>query len=97
MFEILVVIWARAATLGYRISVAVAVLPLDFCGRLRILRTMHLPAALHGVEASPVSNSGLRGLRTAFGQAALSGGLRLANPGLSLFFEAHFISPLFIS
>ena len=28
---------------------SVAVLPLDFCGRLRILRTMHLPAALHGV------------------------------------------------
>ena len=62
---------ARAVTLGYRISVtvprAVAVLPLDFCGRLRILRTIHLPAALHGVEA-------------AFGQAAMSGGLRLANP-----------------
>ena len=81
---------ARATTLGYRITAAVprvhsvAVLPLDFCGRLRILRSMHLPAALHGVEASLVFISGLRRLRTAFGQAAMSGGLRLANPGAVL-------------
>ena len=63
---------------------AVAVLPLDFVGRLRILRTMHLPGALHGAEASLVSISGLRKLRTAFCQASLSGGLRLANPGAVL-------------
>ena len=81
---------ARAATLGSRISAAVprvhsvAVFPLDFCGRLRILRSMHLPAALHGVEASLVSISGLRSLRAAFGQAALSGSLRLTNPGAVL-------------
>ena len=82
---------ARATTLGYRISAAVprvhiccCSLPLDFCGRLRILRTMHLPAALHGVEASLVSISDLRKLRSAFGQAAMSGGLRLANPGVVL-------------
>ena len=60
------------------------VLPLDFVGRLRILRTMHLPGALHGAEASLVSISGLRKLRTAFCQASLSGGLRLANPGAVL-------------
>ena len=81
---------ARATALGYRISAAVprvhsvAVLPLDFCGRLRILRTIHLPAALHSVEASLVSISGLRRLRSAFGQATMSGGLRLANPGAVL-------------
>ena len=81
---------ARAGTLGFRMSAAlprvraVAVLLLDFIGRLRILRTMHLPAALHGAEASLVSLSGLRRLRTAFCQAALSGGLRLANPGAVL-------------
>ena len=63
---------------------AVAVLPLDFVGRLRILRTMHLPGALHGAEASLVSISGLRRLRTAFCQASLSGGFRLANPGAVL-------------
>ena len=44
---------------------------------------MHLPSALHGAEASLVSISGLRKLRTAFCQA-LSGGLRLANPGAVL-------------
>ena len=60
---------------------SVAVLPLDFCGKLRILRTMHMPAALHSAEASLVSISGLRGLWSAFGRAAVSGGLRLANPG----------------
>ena len=81
---------AKSATLVFRMSAAlprvctVAVLPLDFIGRLRILRTMHLPAALHGAEASLVSLSGLRRLRTAFGQAALSGSLRLANPGAVL-------------
>ena len=43
---------ARATTLVYRIPAAVprvhsiAVLPLDFCGRLRILRTMHLLVAV---------------------------------------------------
>ena len=42
---------------------------------------MHLPAAHHGFEASLVSISGLRRLRTAFGQAALSCSLRLTNPG----------------
>ena len=81
---------ARATTLGYRIAAAVprvpsvAVLPLDFCGRLRILRTMHLHAALHGAEASLVSISGLRGVRSAFGRAAMSGVLRLPNPGAVL-------------
>ena len=81
---------ARAVTLGFRMAAAilrvraVAVLPLDFVGRLRILRTMHLPGALHGAEASLVSISGLRKLRTAFCQASLSGGFRLANPGAVL-------------
>ena len=81
---------ARAVTLGFRMSAAiprvraVAVLRLDFVGPLRNLRTMHLPGALHGAEASLVSLSGLRRLRTAFCQAALSGGLRLANPGAVL-------------
>ena len=74
---------ARAVTLGFRMAAAiprvraVAVLPLDFVGRLRVLRTMHLPGALHGAEASLVSVAGLRKLRTAFCQASLSGGFSL--------------------
>ena len=81
---------ARAVTLGFRMAAAiprvraVAVLPLDFVGRLRILRTMHLPGSLHGAEASLDSISGLRKLRTAFCQASLSGGFHLANPGAVL-------------
>ena len=81
---------ARAVTLNSRMSAvlprvrAVAVLPLDFVGKLRVLRTMHLPGALHGAEASLVSVSGLRRLRTAFCQASLSGGFHLANPGAVL-------------
>ena len=50
---------------------------------VRILRTVHLPAALHGAEASLFSISGLRRLRSAFGRAAMSGGLRLASLVLS--------------
>ena len=42
---------------------------------------MHIPAALHGAEASSVSHAGLCRSRSAFGRAAVSGGLRLANPG----------------
>ena len=44
---------AKAITLGCRIAAAVprvpsvAVLPLDFCGKLRTLRAMHLPASLN--------------------------------------------------
>ena len=38
----------------------IALLPLEFCGKLRVLRTMHIPAALHGAEASFVSIAGLR-------------------------------------
>ena len=48
--------------------------PWILIGKLRILRTMHLLGALHGAEASLVSISGLRKLRTAFCQASLSGG-----------------------
>ena len=59
---------------------SVAVLPLDFCGKLRILRTMHVPAALHGNEASQVSISGLRRLRSAFGRAAMSDWVAFGEP-----------------
>ena len=59
---------------------SVAALPLDFAGKLRLLRTMHIPAALHGAEASTVSLDSLRKLRTAFVQSVWSDGLHLADP-----------------
>ena len=44
-------------------------LPMDYLGKLRLLRTMHISAVLHGVEASVVSQDALRRLRTAFVRA----------------------------
>ena len=47
-----------SATLATRVRlvisclVLICVLPLDFHGRVRLVRSMYLPAALHGVEAS---------------------------------------------
>ena len=46
--------------------VLVSALPLDFHGRLRVLRSMFIPGALHGVEASFLAGTRLRKLRAAF-------------------------------
>ena len=46
--------------------VLVFALPLDFHGPLRILRSMFIPGALHGVEASFLAGTSLRKLRAAF-------------------------------
>ena len=46
--------------------VLVFALPLDFHGRLRVLRSMFIPGALHGVEASFLAGTSLRKLRAAF-------------------------------
>ena len=35
-----------------RVVWSVSALPLDYRSKLRILRTMYIPAALHGIEAS---------------------------------------------
>ena len=54
-------------------------LPLDYRGKLRILRTMKIPAALHGIEASLVSQSNVLKLRAAFVRACWSSKLTLAH------------------
>ena len=46
--------------------VLVSALPLDFHGRLRVLLSMFIPCALHGIEASFLAGSSLRKLRAAF-------------------------------
>ena len=46
--------------------VLVFALPLDFHGRLRVLCSMFIPGALHGVEASLLAGTSLRKLRAAF-------------------------------
>ena len=60
---------------------SVAALPLDFSGKHWLLRTLHIPAALHGVEASAVSQDALRKMRTACVRSVWSDGLHRANPG----------------
>ena len=52
--------------------ILVSALPLDFHGRLRVLRSMFIPGALHGIEASFLAGSSLRKLRAAFLRVAWS-------------------------
>ena len=52
--------------------VLILVLPLDFHGRLRVVRSMYLPAALHGIEASLLASDSLRKLRSAVCRAVWS-------------------------
>ena len=64
--------------------VLIFVLPLDFHGRLRVIRTMFIPGALHGIEASFLADTSLRKLRTAIFRAVWSGRQLLANTGAVL-------------
>ena len=45
--------------------VLIFILPLNFHGRVRVARSMYLPAALHGIEASLLASESLRKLRSA--------------------------------
>ena len=64
--------------------VLIFVLPLDFYGRLRVIRTVFIPGALRGIEASFFADAGLRTLRTAIFRAVWSGQRPLANTGAAL-------------
>ena len=81
---------ARAATLAKRTAAVltrvpvVGALPLGFGGKLRILRTMHTPVAIHGVEASHLSFASFRKLRSPYVGAVTSGSMSLANLGTVL-------------
>ena len=46
--------------------IVVFALPLHFHGRLAVLRSMFIPGALHGIEASFLAESSVRKLRSAF-------------------------------
>ena len=60
-----------SSTLAARVRLVISrlvlifVLPLDFHGRVRVVRSMFLPAALHGIEASLLASGSLRKLRSA--------------------------------
>ena len=44
--------------------VLVFILPLDFHGRVRVVRSMYLPVALHDIESSLLASDSLRKLRS---------------------------------
>ena len=62
----------------------VMALPLDFAGKLRVLRTKFLPGALHAIEGSGISFSLLQQLRSAFVSAVWSKKMPLAHVGAVL-------------
>ena len=61
-------------------------LPLDFHGRIRVVRSMYIPAALHGIEASLLASDSLRKLRSAICRVVWSRRQPLANVGAVLSF-----------
>ena len=88
-------IWIRTIELGVALwlleslpyfgwFLLVSALPLDYRGKLRILRTMFFPAALHGIEASLPSQSNVLELRAAFVRTCWSSKLTVAHTGTVL-------------
>ena len=57
---------------------------LDFHGRVRVVRSMYLPAALHGIEASLLASESLRRLRSAVRRVVWSRRQPLASVGAVL-------------
>ena len=61
--------WSSTLAAGVRLVISrlvlIFALPLDFHGRVRVVRSMYLPAALHGIEASLLASESSRKLRSA--------------------------------
>ena len=64
--------------------VLIFALPLDFHGRVRVVRSMYLPAALHGIEASLLASDSLRKLRSSIHRVVWSRRQLLASVGAVL-------------
>ena len=79
-----------SATLASRVRLVIArlvlifALPLDFHGRVRVVRSMDLPAALHGIEAFLLASDSLRKLRSAIRRVVWSRRQPLASVGAVL-------------
>ena len=79
-----------SSTLAARVRLVIArlvlffVLPLDFYGRVRVVRSLYLPAALHGIEASLLASESLLKLRAAVRRAVWSRRQPFANVGAVL-------------
>ena len=80
----------RAGTISGRIRkesiqlAAVGALPFGIKEKLQFLRTKSEPPALHGSEASPISKTDMKSLRTAFCCAACSSKVPIGNTGAIL-------------
>ena len=79
-----------SSTLAARVRLVISrlvlifVLPLDFRGRVRVVRSVYLPAALHGIEASLLASESLRKLRSAFRRVVWPRRQPLASVGVVL-------------
>ena len=75
-----------AATVRLVLSrlILIFALPQVFHGRIRVVRSMYLPAALHGIEASLLASGSLRKLRSAICTVVWSRRQPLANIGAIL-------------
>ena len=82
--------WSAALATRVRLVIArlvlIFALPLDFQWRLRVVRSMFIPGALHGIEASFLAEAGLRKLRADIVRVVWSRRQSLANPGAVLSF-----------
>ena len=79
-----------SSTLAARVRLVISrlvlifALPLDFHGRVSVVRSMYLPAALHGIEASLLASDSLRKLRPSIRKVVWSRRQPLANIGAVL-------------
>ena len=92
-----------SSTLAARVRLVISrlvlifALPFDFHGRVRVVRSMYLPAALHGIEASLLASEILRKLRSSIHKVVWSRRQRFACVGavLSLLDGPTGCDPLF--
>ena len=79
-----------SSTLAARVRLVISrlvlifALPLDFHGGVRVVRSMYLPAALHGIEASLLASDSLRKLRSSIHKVVWSRRQLVANVGAVL-------------
>ena len=80
--------WSSTLAAGVRLVIArlvpIFALHLDFHGRIRVVRSMYLPAALRGIEASLLASDSLRKLRSSIHRVVWSRRQPLASVGAVL-------------
>ena len=84
--------------MSFLVLILIFAFPLDFFGRVRFVRAMFLPCALHGVEASYLSKGSFLKLLAAVMRAVWSRKQPLASSGavLGLFDGPHGSDPSFL-